>query len=418
MSSEPHRLHPAAIAVLALGALREAAVPIVILLGASIAGRGLDTGALERSAFYLVIGVAIATLTGLHALAQHELRRRRARRALQDAGSSARRRRRSRSAASRGSTPWRARCSACSASSRCTCSRPAAARRARSCSRPSAPTAVERIRAAVGAAAPELAEAAAAPPRDRAPARPPRAGRRGADGGPARRRSCPRWPPRPSCSATRSRASATSRTRRGCCPTRPAAGSSRSARWLVAAWALSAIGSIVSFAGFAVARDGDRLRIRRGLLQRSDAVVPVRRIHAVRVVEGVLRRPFGLATLRLEVAGYAEERVRRPHAVPAAAARRGRRLPRRAAARAGRRARRPHRPAGARGAPLRPAARRSPAWSRRRRLPARPGRVAVAAARSPRCSRSTAGGPSRPPAGACATAGSRCARACSPAPRS
>jgi putative membrane protein len=75
----------------------------------------------------------------------------------------------------------------------------------------------------------------------------------------------------------------------------------------LAAWALSAIGSLVSFAGFSVARDGDRLRIRRGLFQRSDAVVPIRRIHAVRVVEGVLRRPFGLATLRLEVAGYAEE---------------------------------------------------------------------------------------------------------------
>ncbi|MEO8691141.1 MAG: PH domain-containing protein, partial [Solirubrobacteraceae bacterium] len=54
--------------------------------------------------------------------------------------------------------------------------------------------------------------------------------------------------------------------------------------------------------------DGDRLRIRRGLFQRADAVVPVPRIHAVRVVEGVLRRPFGLATLRLEVAGDAEER--------------------------------------------------------------------------------------------------------------
>ena len=75
----------------------------------------------------------------------------------------------------------------------------------------------------------------------------------------------------------------------------------------LAAWALSSIGSLVSFAGFSVARDDDRLRIRRGLFQRSDAVVPIRRIHAVRVVEGVLRRPFGLATLRLEVAGYAEE---------------------------------------------------------------------------------------------------------------
>jgi putative membrane protein len=76
---------------------------------------------------------------------------------------------------------------------------------------------------------------------------------------------------------------------------------------VAAAWAVSVAASLVAFAGFAVTRDGDRLRVRRGLLQRSDAVVPVRRIHAVRVVEGVLRRPFGLASLRLEVAGYAEE---------------------------------------------------------------------------------------------------------------
>ena len=54
MSSKPERLHPAAIAVLALGALREAAFPIIVLLGASIAGRGLDTAALQRAALYLV----------------------------------------------------------------------------------------------------------------------------------------------------------------------------------------------------------------------------------------------------------------------------------------------------------------------------------------------------------------------------
>ena len=60
MTSEQHRLHPAAIAVLALKALRDAALPIVIVLLA----RGFDAGALERNAFYLVLGVAIATLTG------------------------------------------------------------------------------------------------------------------------------------------------------------------------------------------------------------------------------------------------------------------------------------------------------------------------------------------------------------------
>src|SRR5215212_5689868 len=64
MSSEGTRLHPAAIGVLALGALRDAAVPIVVLLVASLAGRGLDTEALVRGGIYLVLGVAIASLTG------------------------------------------------------------------------------------------------------------------------------------------------------------------------------------------------------------------------------------------------------------------------------------------------------------------------------------------------------------------
>ena len=83
MSSEPARLHPAAIAVLALGALREAAFPIVVLLGASIAGRGLDTAALQRSALYLVAGVAIASVMGYLRWRSTSYSRRRAGRALE-----------------------------------------------------------------------------------------------------------------------------------------------------------------------------------------------------------------------------------------------------------------------------------------------------------------------------------------------
>jgi putative membrane protein len=76
---------------------------------------------------------------------------------------------------------------------------------------------------------------------------------------------------------------------------------------LVLAWLLSALGALVAFAGFTVSRDGDRLRIRRGLVQRSDASVTVPRVRAVRVVEGPFRRPFGLAALHVEVTGYAKE---------------------------------------------------------------------------------------------------------------
>ena len=67
------------------------------------------------------------------------------------------------------------------------------------------------------------------------------------------------------------------------------------------------LGAVVAFAGFTVTRDGDRLRIRRGLLARREATVPVERVRAVEVVESVLRLPFGFAALRMEVIGHAKE---------------------------------------------------------------------------------------------------------------
>jgi putative membrane protein len=73
------------------------------------------------------------------------------------------------------------------------------------------------------------------------------------------------------------------------------------------AWLLSFLGTIVAFAGFRATRDGDRIRIERGVVERRAATVPVARIHAVRIVESPLREPFGLAQVRIESAGYAQE---------------------------------------------------------------------------------------------------------------
>ena len=73
------------------------------------------------------------------------------------------------------------------------------------------------------------------------------------------------------------------------------------------AWLLSFLGTIVGFAGFEVRRERDRLLIGRGFVQRREASVPVERVHAVRVIEGPLRQPLGLAAVRLETAGYANE---------------------------------------------------------------------------------------------------------------
>lgn len=70
------------------------------------------------------------------------------------------------------------------------------------------------------------------------------------------------------------------------------------------AWLLAIAGTVLSYSGFTLFRDEEFLYIRRGLLEKREATIPLARIQAVQVVEGVLRQPFGLALLRVESAGY------------------------------------------------------------------------------------------------------------------
>lgn len=87
---------------------------------------------------------------------------------------------------------------------------------------------------------------------------------------------------------------------------------------LLVAYALSFAGTIFGFAGFAVRREQGRLLIERGLLERREASVPVARVHAVRVIESPLREPFGLATVRVETAGYGREEPSAKTLIPVA----------------------------------------------------------------------------------------------------
>lgn len=87
---------------------------------------------------------------------------------------------------------------------------------------------------------------------------------------------------------------------------------------LAAAAVLAVAGGVVAFAGFEVRVDGDRLRIRRGLLQRRAASLPLDRVHAVRLLESPLRQPFGLVSVRLETAGYRGQRAATRTLVPLA----------------------------------------------------------------------------------------------------
>ena len=70
---------------------------------------------------------------------------------------------------------------------------------------------------------------------------------------------------------------------------------------------VSFLGAVVAFSGFTLVRDGERLQIRRGFLQRRAASIPLGRVHAVDVIESLARRPFGLAAVRVETAGYRSE---------------------------------------------------------------------------------------------------------------
>lgn len=75
------------------------------------------------------------------------------------------------------------------------------------------------------------------------------------------------------------------------------------------AWTLAILGTILAHAGFTLSHsaDGKYLHIKRGLLNRYETTVPLRRIQAIKVVEGALRQPFGLAALRVESAGFGTE---------------------------------------------------------------------------------------------------------------
>ena len=76
---------------------------------------------------------------------------------------------------------------------------------------------------------------------------------------------------------------------------------------LLLAWLLAIAGTVLAYAGFTLSREGDFLYIKRGLLERREATIPLSRIQAVRISEGLLRQPFGLASLRVESAGYGED---------------------------------------------------------------------------------------------------------------
>lgn len=75
----------------------------------------------------------------------------------------------------------------------------------------------------------------------------------------------------------------------------------------VVALAASIVTNALKFGNFTLTRSGDHLLLERGLLERRRSTLPIRRIQAVRLEEGILRQPFDRLTVRVVIAGYGGE---------------------------------------------------------------------------------------------------------------
>ncbi|MFP3489650.1 PH domain-containing protein, partial [Staphylococcus sp. SIMBA_130] len=74
---------------------------------------------------------------------------------------------------------------------------------------------------------------------------------------------------------------------------------------LLVFWLLGIAGTMIKYGKFAITKVGDELFITRGLLEKKQITIPLKRIQAVGIAESVIRQPFGFVTVFVEVAGGA-----------------------------------------------------------------------------------------------------------------
>jgi len=79
---------------------------------------------------------------------------------------------------------------------------------------------------------------------------------------------------------------------------------------LLITWLISVIYTIILYGNFTIQRKEDKLFIRYGIIERKQFTISQFRIQSVKMVEGLLRQPFGYVTLHLVYAGGAFEQPR------------------------------------------------------------------------------------------------------------
>lgn len=68
---------------------------------------------------------------------------------------------------------------------------------------------------------------------------------------------------------------------------------------IMLAWLLSLMGTILRYGNFQLRREGDSIHVHRGLLEKQQISIPIKRIQAIKVVEGLLRQPLGMVSVQV-----------------------------------------------------------------------------------------------------------------------
>lgn len=77
---------------------------------------------------------------------------------------------------------------------------------------------------------------------------------------------------------------------------------------LLLAWVVSVVGTIIKYADFTVKKVEDDLIISRGLLEKRQLTVPLSRVQGIMIKENIIRQPFGLCSVFLESASGSLEK--------------------------------------------------------------------------------------------------------------
>lgn len=73
--------------------------------------------------------------------------------------------------------------------------------------------------------------------------------------------------------------------------------------FFIGIWLVGIVGTIIKYGNFTITRYQEELYITRGLLEKKQTTIPLKRIQAVGITQSIIRQPLGLATIFVEIAG-------------------------------------------------------------------------------------------------------------------